>query len=580
MVADKANHCGLSVPGHGFADNSLLGARVVPWSHGHLPKGERLHYAVSVPNPDAALAFLQQPGQLCAPILSQERQHRGWHLTRDAPDFVRTLRARRSLNPDDMNCVEWITRALEVGGVPVPPGVLTPTDLRYWCVAGFPAEDSDTTMTIPKITNDAIDMIGLLAEIGPLPRTLACNATDEAYARLQNVIPEGVIESYPTGSQAWSWTLPDRWELTRATVRDGDSIVLDSNDHHLHCLNYSEPFKGRVTREELLAHLHSYPSRPSAIPFMFSFYDRKWALCIQHDRVVNLTADFYDVDIDCRREKGDFRVMSALLPGDSPAEFLICANICHPMQVNDSLTGVAVGADIFRRLAARSSRKYSYRFLVVPETIGSIAYMSRHPEVMARCVGGFFSEMLGSDGSMVLQATRHGNTYWDQVSRAAIAESGYPWRTAPFMKSASNDEKCLDAPGVNIPMFSLTRYPYPEYHSDNDNMSLINLDRLRESRNVLQQAIDFMESDYVPVLRQPGPVFLSGHGLMPPRDERYASRMAAFYDVMYALDGQLSVVQTARRIARPVADVLYWTEAFAEKGLLEKKPYLVRKEND
>ena len=238
--------------------------------------------------------------------------------------------------------------------------------------------------------------------------------------------------------------------------------------------------------------------------------------------------------------------MSALLPGESPAEILMCANICHPGQVNDSLTGLAVGAEIFRRLVARPSRKYSYRLLVVPETIGSIAYMLRHPEFIARCVGGFFSEMLGIDGPMVLQATRRGDTYWDQVSRAAMAESGYPWKGVPFMKSVSNDEKCLDAPSVNTPMFSNTRYPYPEYHSDDENVSLINLDRMRVSRDVLQQAIDLAESDYVPVLRQTGPVFLSGHGLMPPRDDKYASRMAAFYDVMYALSGRLSVVQAAR----------------------------------
>ena len=145
------------------------------------------------------------------------------------------------------------------------------------------------------------------------------------------------------------------------------------------------------------------------------------------------------------------------------------------------------------------------------------------------------------------------------------------------MKCVSNDEKCLDAPCVNTPMFSNTRYPYPEYHSDDDNVSLINLDRLRESRNVLQQAIDLAESDCVPVLRQPGPVFLSGHGLMPPRDDKYASRMAAFYDVMYALDGQLSVVQTARAIARLVTDVRYWTGAFADKGLLNKRPFVLER---
>lgn len=133
MVDGKANHVGLSVPGHGFADLSLLGARLVPWTHPHLPKGERLHYPLEVPDPAPAIAFLSRPGMLCKPILDQERAARGWHMTRDAPDYVRVIRGTRSRDPRDMNCVEWIVRALELGGVEMPDDVMTPTELKQWC---------------------------------------------------------------------------------------------------------------------------------------------------------------------------------------------------------------------------------------------------------------------------------------------------------------------------------------------------------------------------------------------------------------------------------------------------------------
>lgn len=423
---------------------------------------------------------------------------------------------------------------------------------------------------------DAIDMMGVLARLGPLHRTLACRATDQAYEIIKPLIPGAVIEGYPCGSAAWSWTLPPRWELIRAVVRGEDGrILIDSNDHHLHCVNYSQPFKGRVSRAELIEHLHTYPSRPGEIPFMFYFYDRKWGLCLQHERMSTLTDATYDVEIDCAFEDGSFNVLSALLPGERTEEFLICANICHPTQVNDSLTGVAAGMDIFQRLAQRPSRKYSYRLLIVPETIGSIAYMSRHPEVVARTVGGFFSEMLGTPGEQVLQGSRRGDTYWDMLAVEAMKASGRPFRHVPFMKSASNDEKCLDAPGVGIPMVSLTRYPYPEYHSDSDNVSLIDAAPLRESRDALQALIDLAEDDYLPVLKQPGPIFLSGHGLRPDvhADPSAAGMMESFYDVMYALDGDLSVCQTAHKIGRSVREVRYWTDAFAAKGLLDKRPF-------
>jgi aminopeptidase-like protein len=423
---------------------------------------------------------------------------------------------------------------------------------------------------------DAIDMMALLEQLGPLPRTLACRATDRAYEIIATAVPGAVVEGYPCGSAAWSWTIPQRWELNRAIVRAPDGrVLLDSNDHHLHCVNYSQPFKGRVSRDELLAHLHTYPDRPSAIPFIFYFYDQKWGLCLPHERLSALTDAEYDVEIDCAFEDGELSVLSALLPGDYSDEFLICANVCHPTQANDSLTGLVAGVDIFKRLSQRPSRKYSYRLLIVPETIGSIAYMSRHPEVMQRTVGGFFSEMLGTAGDPVLQASRRGDTYWDVLAEEAMKASGLSYRHVPFMKSASNDEKCLDAPGVGIPMVSLTRYPYPEYHSDDDNVELIDVGRLRECRDALQAMIDLAEADYVPVLRQPGPIFLSGHGLRPDvhNDPSAAGMMASFYDVMYALDGDLSICQTARKIGRSAREVRYWADAFASKGLLEKRPF-------
>lgn len=133
VVDGKANHVGLSIPDRGLADLSLLGARIVPWSHDRMPKGERYFYPVTLPKPEEALAFLERPGLLCAPILDQERGCRGWHLTPDAPDYVRVLRDRRSRNPQDMNCVEWIVQALELGGIAMPDDVLTPSELNEWC---------------------------------------------------------------------------------------------------------------------------------------------------------------------------------------------------------------------------------------------------------------------------------------------------------------------------------------------------------------------------------------------------------------------------------------------------------------
>jgi len=133
IVDGKANHAGLSIPTHGLADLSLLGARVVPWDSPSLPKGNRLFYNIIVPSPNISLAFLRRPGLLMLQIIKQEKACRGWHLTRDAPDYVRNFRDKRSIDPRNMNCVEWILYGLELGGVKFPNNILTPTELLQWC---------------------------------------------------------------------------------------------------------------------------------------------------------------------------------------------------------------------------------------------------------------------------------------------------------------------------------------------------------------------------------------------------------------------------------------------------------------
>jgi len=423
---------------------------------------------------------------------------------------------------------------------------------------------------------DHIDMMDLLRKIAPLTRTLASADTDLALRIVQNSLPGSVIEGVPSSTKAWSWVIPPRWELRRATIKANGVTLVDSAWSILHVINYSQPFKGIVTRDDLLKHIKTYPDRPNAIPFSFNFYEPVWGFSVPHNWLSRFTAESYEVEIDANFEAGNLNTLSLYIPGDNKETFIICSDICHPLQVNDSLTGVAVAVDIANRLLSRISRKYSYLVMVVPETIGSVAFLANHPEIIKLSIGGFFSEMLGTSGPMVGQKTRRKDSYWNSLLENALAASGSPYKIVNFMKSASNDEKVLDSPGVDIPTFSITRSPYPEYHTSDDNINLINIDRLRESRDVLQHIIDLAESDYIPVLNQPGPIFLSGYGLYPDWRENPALLpiWESFIDVMYSIDGIHSVVELSARHNIPLEHYFYWTNAFAEKGLLSKNTYV------
>lgn len=419
-------------------------------------------------------------------------------------------------------------------------------------------------------------MMGLLRKIAPFTRTLASIETDLALRSVQDLLPGSVIEGVRSGTKAWSWVIPPRWELKRATIKANGVTLVDSDWSILHVINYSQPFSGIVAHDELLKHIKTNPNRPDAIPFSFNFYEPVWGFSMPHSWLNRFTAESYEVEIDASFEEGNLNTLSLYIPGENKETFIVCSNICHPLQVNDSLTGVAVAVDIANRMLRRASRKYSYLVMVVPETVGSIAFLANHPEVIKLSIGGFFSEMLGTSGPIVGQRTRRKDTYWNLLLENALSQSGLAYKMVDFMKSASNDEKVLDSPGVDIPTFSITRSPYPEYHTSDDNINLIDIDRLRESRDVLQNIIDLAECDYIPVLNQPGPIFLSGYGLYPDWRENPALLpiWESFIDVMYSIDGIHSVVELSARYDIPIEHYFYWANAFAEKGLLSKKTYL------
>ncbi|MFC1626510.1 DUF4910 domain-containing protein [Pseudomonadota bacterium] len=426
------------------------------------------------------------------------------------------------------------------------------------------------------MVEDNVDMMALLSELAPLQRTLASKDTDVALDIVSQILPGSEIQGYKTGSKVWSWEIPKRWELESARLTAGDEVLIDSSWHPLHIVNYSQPFKGRVSHEELIGHIHTNPSRPNAIPFHFSFYEQHWGFSIPQEWLGRLNKDNYDVEINCRFEDGDLNVLSYFLPGRYKETFIICADICHPTQVNDSLTGLAAAVDIMGRLNEKKDRKYSYLLLVVPETIGSIAYLANNPDVVKNSVGAVFSEMLGTQGPLVGQRSRRGNTYWDRLLEQALNNSGCEYKIVDFMKSACNDEKIFDSPGVDIPAISLTRYPYPEYHTSDDNIDLIDVKRLREARDVLQSIIDISEGDYVPVLKHPGPVFLSGHELYPDwrSDPELLPIWESYIDVMYSLDNASSIVNLSLEHEISYEHYKYWCDAFASKGLVEKEDYI------
>ena len=420
--------------------------------------------------------------------------------------------------------------------------------------------------------------MNLLEEVWFLRRDIVSEGHEKALRRLAQILPFD-IEGYPSGTEAWTWIIPPRWSVGQAWVKAGGRTLINVADHPLHVLSYSQPISGTISRDELLAHLHTRPDQPAAIPFEFSYYQPKWGFCVQQDRLDEFTADEYEVFIDSRFEQGELEMGVLHLPGETEEEVVLMAHLCHPCMANDDLAGVVVLMGVAQALMNKPKRRFSYRFLVGPETIGPIAYLSRHEDLIPNMRHGLFLEMLGNDDALSLQHSLQGDAAMDRALLLALRSTGNAFREGCFREVIANDERVLNGPGVNVPTCSLSRsaywgrgeMPYPQYHTSADSPGIINAERLEESRDVVLSALDILEKNYTPRRRFMGPVFLSRYGLWVDwREDRQLN--AKQEEVMRLLEGDLDLLAIAHRLELDFGILKAWLDKFAAHGLLEGRP--------
>jgi aminopeptidase-like protein/aminoglycoside N3'-acetyltransferase len=422
--------------------------------------------------------------------------------------------------------------------------------------AGDPAElegtrpgGKDSAIRLP----DDASMEELIAALWKLPRDIVSDGYDEALRALSTQVPMTVHE-YPTGTECWTWLVPEKWTCREAWLETLDGRRLFSyEDNPLHVVSYSLPVDREVSREELFEHLHVHPALPDAIPFIFKYYERDWGLCCSRKLKDSLGEDRYRVVIRSEFSYGTLKVGEVIVPGRTSKTFVLCAHLCHPAMVNDDLSGVVVGVKVMQELLKRRNLRYTYRFLILPEIIGSAAYLSHQQDLIPKMTGGLFLEMLGLENPHALQLSFAGDTELDRCLSQALKESDPQAWTGPFRTVVGNDERQFNAPGVRVPMLSLSRVMrnletwryYPEYHSSQDTPELASSPRLAESRDLVLKMIDAVEGDQVPVNRYQGEIFCSRYGL---HIDAYANPEGnrALFDIIFLIDGTRSVAEIAR----------------------------------
>lgn len=419
-----------------------------------------------------------------------------------------------------------------------------------------------------------------MTDLYPLPRSLSGDGVRATLARLQEELPLTVHE-VPTGTPVLDWTIPDEWNLRRATLTAPDGrVVADTDVHALHVVGYSDPVDLHLDRDALEPHLFSLPDRPHAIPYRTSYYNRTWGFCVTHRVRETLGPGTYHARIDATLAPGSLTYGELVVPGRDPdgPEVLLSTHVCHPHLANDNTSGIAVLAEVgLRLLATAGTRRKTVRLVFAPGSLGAITWLATHRDVVPRLTNGLVLTGLGNDGPFHYKRSRRGDTQTDAAAALLLRERGADLATQLLDFSPYGyDERQYCSPGFDLAVGRLTRGlhgEYPEYHTSLDDLSFVSEARLREAVELVEAFVDTVDRDRTYRNLQPfGEPQLGRRGLYSAIGGAIDARSVEM-GVLWVLnqsDGTRSLVDIATRAGLPFRAIADAADALRENDLLDE----------
>lgn len=397
-------------------------------------------------------------------------------------------------------------------------------------------------------------MFDFARQLWSYPRSLTGQGVRQTLNDISNRLPGLQILEVPSGSKVGDWTVPQEWivQSARLTGPDGKTIC-DYEDNNLHLIGYSDSYRGLLSLEELQPYLYSLPDLPTAIPYVTSYYERRWGFCISHEMRQSLKPGQYNVDIKTRYVDGSLHYGELVLPGETDDEIFVSTYICHPSLANNELSGPVVATELADVISSRQSRRYTYRFVFAPETIGAIAYLATNATHLKSKVRAAFNlTCVGDERSYSLLPTRQGKRGIDTVARHVLRHHAPSYVEYPWTERGS-DERQYGSPPVDLPMISMMRtkyWQYPEYHSSLDQLgTVVTADGLLGGLDVHLTAIEILEENMIPLTSTIGEPMLGKRGLYSTLGAGNFSIGPTFLlDVWSLCDGQTSTLEIAERL--------------------------------
>ena len=423
-----------------------------------------------------------------------------------------------------------------------------------------------------------------LRDLFNLNRSLTGKGTLLTIKYFSKLNPELKILKFKSGKKVFDWKIPQEWIIKDAYIKHikSNKKFAEFKKNNLHLVGYSTSQKKIIDLKDLKKKIHVLDKIPNAIPYVTSYYKKNWGFCMSKNMLNRLPKGKYLANIQSEFKNGHMNGAHALLKGKVKKEILFSSYICHPSMANNELSGPILLNSILDFLKKNFKKTYySYRFVLMPETIGSIAYISKYHRILKKnTIAAFNLTCVGDGRSYSLIESRNGNTISDSALKCQIIKKN-KFKIYSFLQRGS-DERQYCSPGVDIPMATFCRSKfgeYKEYHTSLDNLDLVKEKYLNESLEIFKNIISCFEMGIYPMPTFKCEPMMSKRNLYPSisKAENYSQNIKDRMNFIAYCDGrnifEISL-KTGIKLERLIEEYKILSEAKVLKRKFEKKKNL------
>ena len=411
-------------------------------------------------------------------------------------------------------------------------------------------------------------------ELWPINRSITGKGTKETLKLIKQHLPQLKINSVPSGTNVFDWIIPKEWDVKEAyVITPSGEKICDFSKNNLHLVGYSIPFEGKISFDELKKHLYTLPDQPNATPYITSYYEERWGFCLSQEQFDTLENGSYKVIIKSTLFDGELNYGELLIKGKSDKEIFLSTYICHPSMANNELSGPTVVTFLAKWLQEINETDFSYRIIFIPETIGSITYLSKnYKDMKNKIFAGFNVTCVGDDRAYSYLPSRNGKTISDMIAKHVLK-----WIDPNFIKYSwldrGSDERQYCAPGIDLPIASILRTKYgryPEYHTSLDNLeNVVTPKGLDGGYWAIRKAIEAIERNKkykITVLCEPQ---MGKRGLYPTLSTKGTNKeVLLMMNFISFCDGQTSLLEIAESLNLPIWELYELVDKLESHSLI------------